>query len=331
MSFYDIVMLVVLGGAIWFGFWKGLAWQVASVAAVCVSYIVAVNFREPVSHFIQAEEPWNRIGAMLVLFLATSIVIWIIYARIKGTIQRMELKGFDRQAGAMMGALKGVLLAMVITIFSVSLLGPKAHDSIHTSKFGPYFISGISKLSAIVPAELFEYIRPHVDNFHQQIGHNGTRPISSYPNAAALPGAGVITGAVSQYQTGGGFQQNPNQLPAAQTGYRGQWQQAPQANSQYAQPNSQPYAQPNNWNQGYNNQSAPAPTNTQGYFGNNGFQARPATQQQSNNGFQARPATQQQPGTSPFNGASQELFNGARQVLGEAVGEAAKRAFEAQR
>ena len=59
MSFYDVVMLVVLGGAIWFGFWKGLAWQIASVAAVCVSYIVAVNFREPVSQFIQADEPWN--------------------------------------------------------------------------------------------------------------------------------------------------------------------------------------------------------------------------------------------------------------------------------
>ena len=310
MSFYDIVMLVVLGGAIWFGFWKGLAWQVASVAAVCVSYIVAVNFREPVSRFIQAEEPWNRIGAMLVLFLGTSIVIWMIYARIKGTIKQMELKGFDRQAGALLGALKGALLAMVITIFSVSLLGKSTHDSIHTSKFGPYVISGITKLSAVVPGELYQYIRPHVDNFHQQLGHDGTRPISSYPNAANLPVAGTIGGAISQYQIGGGTQQNPNQLPAAQTGYRGQWQQAPQPNNW----NQQPYAQPNNWIQGNNNQRALVPANPQGSFGNNGFQGQPSTQQS---------------GTSPFNGASQELFSGARQVIGDAVGEAAKRAFEA--
>ena len=49
MALYDIVMLVVVVGAIWFGWWKGMAWQIASLAAIIVSYIVAVNFREPVS------------------------------------------------------------------------------------------------------------------------------------------------------------------------------------------------------------------------------------------------------------------------------------------
>ena len=87
-----------------------MAWQIASLAAVIVSYIVSVNFREPVSRFIQAEEPWDRIGAMLILFLGTSIVIWVIYARIQSRIKKMELKGFDRQAGAMLGAVKGALL-----------------------------------------------------------------------------------------------------------------------------------------------------------------------------------------------------------------------------
>ena len=326
MSFYDVVMLVVIGGAVWFGFWKGLAWQIASVAAVCISYIVAVNFREPVSRFIQAEEPWNRIGAMLVLFLGTSIVIWIMYGRVKGSIKRLELKGFDRQAGALLGAVKGALLAMVITIFSVSLLGASARNAIHTSKFGPYVIRGIDAVSGIVPAEIAQYVHPHVENFQEQIGQGEfvNQPNGGvFPNVAnPLPG---LPSGTNQYQVNGGIQQNPNQLPAAQSGYQGQWQwQAPQQqpqqtynqqyNPQYNQPNTQPN---NNWNQGYTNQT---PANTQGgsYYGNNGFQTRPATQ----------PTTQQQPGSSPFNGASQELFSGARQVFGEAVGEAAKRAFE---
>ena len=293
------------------------------MAAVCVSYIVAVNFREPVSRFIQADEPWNRIGAMLVLFLGTSIVIWIIYARIKGSIKRMELKGFDRQAGALLGAVKGALLAMVITIFSVSLLGASARNAIHTSKFGPYVIRGIDAVSGIVPAEIAQYVHPHVENFQQQINQGGlvTQPGSYQPNnnflnTTAGPGTPSVT---NQYQVNGGLQQSPNQLPAAQSGYQGQWQwQAPpqqQRQQQYSQPNTQQ----NNWNQGYTNQANQRPANTQGgsYFGG-GFQS------------QQQPATQQQPsGNSPFNGASQELFGGARQVIGDAVGEAAKRAFEA--
>ncbi len=314
MSFYDVVMLIVLGGAVWFGFWKGLAWQIASLAAVIVSYIVAVNFRQPVSQFIQAEEPWNRIGAMLILFLGTSIVIWGIYARVKGSIKRMELRGFDRQAGALLGAFKGGLLCMVITMFSVSLLGQKAHDAIHTSRIGPYVVSGISKVSGVVPAELAQYVEPHIDRFHEQIGHTGQMPVGEYPNAFPLPGTS------SQYQIGG-VQQNPNQLPPAQSGYQGQWQwQTPQQR----QPQQQPprYSQPNNWNQGYTNQG----------YTNQGYTNQPTNTQGGNfygNANQTHPATRQQPNNSPFNGASRDLLGGARQVIGEAVGEAAKRAFEA--
>ncbi len=181
MAFYDIVMLVVVVAAVWFGWWKGLAWQIASVAAIIVSYIVAVNFREPVSQYISADEPWNRIGAMLILFLGTSLVIWTIYASISKSLKKMELKGFDHQAGALSGAVKGALLCMIITMFSVSLLGEKAHDAIHNSRSGRYVVTGITKVSAIVPGELAKYIQPHVDNFNNAIGHDGQLPIGQYP------------------------------------------------------------------------------------------------------------------------------------------------------
>jgi len=254
---------------------------------------------------------------VLVLFLGTSIVVWILYGRVKGSIKRLELKGFDRQAGAMLGAVKGALLAMVITMFSVSLLGESARTAIHHSRIGPYVISGIGKISGVVPTEVAHFIQPHVDKFHEQLGHDGTQPIGVYPNAIALPRLPSI----NKYQIGGA-KQNPNQLPAAQSGYQGQWQlQAPQPHTYAQQPNysQQPnYRQPsgnqNGWNPGYNNQSAP--TNTQGgaYYGN----------QYTNRTQPARNPT----GQSPFNGASQELFNGVKQTIGDAVGEAAKRVLE---
>ena len=117
MTFYDIAMNVILGGAILVGYWKGLAWQIASVAAIIVSYIVAVNFREPVSQLIQTQEPWNRVIAMLILFIGTSLIIWTIYARVSKSLKKMELKGFDHQAGAILGAVKGALICMIVTMF----------------------------------------------------------------------------------------------------------------------------------------------------------------------------------------------------------------------
>lgn len=214
MSIYDIVMLVVFGGAIWFGYWKGLAWQVASVAAIVVSYIVSVNFREPVSQFIQAGEPWNKIGAMLILFLGTSLLIWTLYASVAKSIKKMELKGFDRQAGAMLGAVKGVLLCMVITMFAVSLLGPQAHQAIHSSKSGPYIEKGIWQVSAIVPAELAAYVDPHLEKYKNAAG--GIAPTSD-PNGFFGGNAYPIGQTPSP--------NNPNQLPPSNApAYQGQWQ-----------------------------------------------------------------------------------------------------------
>ena len=43
---YDILMLVVLVACTLFGLWKGMAWQLASLASLIVSYIVALKFSD---------------------------------------------------------------------------------------------------------------------------------------------------------------------------------------------------------------------------------------------------------------------------------------------
>ena len=233
MSFYDIVILVVLFGAMFFGYAKGLAWQIASVAAVVVSYIAAVRFRGQVAQYVQADPPFNNIAAMLIIFVASSLFIWLAYAYINKSIEKAELDGFNRQMGALVGAVLGVLLIGVITMFSVSLLGQSAHDSIHHSKLGPYVIRGISMAQAFVPGELQASLDPHFEKFHQQIGHDPNQSLDFYPNFQGL-NPGAVTGG-SQYPTGQTFNS------ANQAGYEGNW-------SPVTQPTQNSY--PNN---GYQN------------------------------------------------------------------------------
>jgi len=305
MSFYDVCMLIVLGGAIWFGFWKGLAWQIASVAAIIASYVVAIKFRGPVSQFIQAEPPWDKLGAMLILFLGTSLAIWMIYGRVKGSIKKMELKGFDRQAGALLGAVKGCLLCMVITMFSVSMLGNRAHDAIHHSKLGPYIINGIGQVSAIVPQEVAEFIDPHVQKLEDQLGHSVNRPVDTYPNAA-LPGTNGYPA--------DGTQQNPSQLPPG--GYPSNWQwQTPSTPApgggtnpyQYGQQQPDTGWQPNtNWQQPSTNWPQ---ANTGGQI--------PAGTQGGTVYDPNRPTAN--PNESPLDAVSREILEAARKKLGEAA------------
>src|SRR5262245_11476163 len=103
MDNYDILMIVVLVAATLFGAWKGLAWQVASMAAIVASYYVAFHFRDQLAEHIQTTPPWNVFIAMLVLYVGTSFVIWVVFRLVSGFIDRLKLKEFDRQIGALFG------------------------------------------------------------------------------------------------------------------------------------------------------------------------------------------------------------------------------------
>jgi membrane protein required for colicin V production len=91
MQPYDLIMLVVLGSATLFGFWKGLAWQIASLASLVVSYFVALRFADRIAPMVSAHEPWNKFLAMLIIYAAASLVIWMLFRVVSGVIDRVKL------------------------------------------------------------------------------------------------------------------------------------------------------------------------------------------------------------------------------------------------
>ena len=176
MSIYDILMLIVLGGAIFFGYWKGLAWQVASLASVIVSYIVASNFHGMISPYFSLGEPWDKFAAMLVLFLGTSLLIWVAFGYIRNTIEEMKLKGFDHQVGAVLGAFIGALLCMVITLFAVTLLPDSLQKNVIGSRSGHFIARSINQLTMVVPDEFHAVIDGRLENFNRQFVENNLDP-----------------------------------------------------------------------------------------------------------------------------------------------------------
>ena len=169
MSIYDLMMLAVMIGCIFFGLWKGLAWQVASVAAIIVSYFVALNFRYSLAPYISVSEPWNRFAAMLILFLGTSLVVWMGYGYLKQTIERWRLRGFDAQAGAILGAFKGVAVCMLVTMFAVTVFGSSVRNAVVTSRSGGYIAGAINRFHSMVPDEIHAVLDSHVQTFNNNL------------------------------------------------------------------------------------------------------------------------------------------------------------------
>lgn len=169
METYDIMMIGVLVAATLFGAWKGLAWQIASLAAIIASYYVAFNFRDQVAEQIHTTPPWNVFIAMLLLYVGTSFVIWVVFRLVSGVIDRVKLKEFDRQIGALFGLAKGVLLCVIITLFAVTLATEAQRQAIIRSKSGYYIAVLLDKSDPVLPKEVRDVLHPYIHQLDEQL------------------------------------------------------------------------------------------------------------------------------------------------------------------
>lgn len=172
MDGYDIFMLVVVAATAVFGAMKGFAWQVASIGSIIISYFVAYRFREPFSQSIRAEPPWNGFLAMLILYVGTSLLIWLGFRMVSKTIDRMRLQEFDRHVGAVFGVLKGCLYCTLITLFAVTLLGPESRQKIVHSRSGYFISKALTQAHGVMPEEVQQVIGPYLD----RLDHGATEP-----------------------------------------------------------------------------------------------------------------------------------------------------------
>ena len=165
---YDMLMIVVLVLCTLFGVWKGMAWQVAALASLVVSGIAAAHFSGPLAPYFGTERPWNRCIAMLLLYVGTSLVIWLVFRLVSQVIDRVHMKEFDRQLGGLFGAVKGVLWCVVITFFAVTLSEP-ARQGILKSRSGYYIAVLTHRAMPLLPTEVRAVLGKYIDELDRKL------------------------------------------------------------------------------------------------------------------------------------------------------------------
>jgi membrane protein required for colicin V production len=165
---YDIAMLVVLVATTLWGVFKGMAWQVAALASVVLSAAVAIHSSAVVAPYCPGQEPWNRYLAMLVLYCVTALAIWILFRLVSNIIDRVQLKEFDRQLGALFGLAKGILYCVVITFFAVTL-SESTRQLVLQSHSGEWIARGIRNANPILPEDVRTYLGKYIDEFDAKL------------------------------------------------------------------------------------------------------------------------------------------------------------------
>ena len=191
---YDLVMLGILVGAALLGYFKGMVWQLAWIAGIAASTLVSMRFASQLAPYFGQQAPWNRFVAMLALYVATSLVVWLLFRAVSGAIKSVHLSAVDQQLGLLLGLAKGALLCVVVTFFAVTL-APDYRHQIVGSKSGRLVADLIVRADTYLPKEIQDTVDPYVRQFEQYFQ-------GGLPPAGAMEGnvmAGLAAGGASSF------------------------------------------------------------------------------------------------------------------------------------
>ena len=215
---YDILMLAILVLTTLFGAWKGMAWQLASVASFVLSFLVASRCSGMLAPHLSDRAPWNRVLAMLILFVATSAAVWIVFRLVAGLIDKVRLKEFDRQLGALLGVVKGALLCLVITFFAVTL-SEALRQKVLLSRSGYYIAKLIDQAGPVLPEEIQGVLGQYIEELDRKLDPN--TPAEGAPMAARDAADATAPPAESPLSSELGIDALQDRLDGAQQGIEG--------------------------------------------------------------------------------------------------------------
>jgi membrane protein required for colicin V production len=112
-----VVAFVVLVAGI--GAWKGFARLAGAVAAPIVALTVGWPLSAGLAPHLSLRAPLDRWTAFALLYILITLVVYLVALGIRKMLERAELGAWDRHLGFAFGAVKGFVLAIVLTAFAL--------------------------------------------------------------------------------------------------------------------------------------------------------------------------------------------------------------------
>ncbi len=142
LTAYDAAMAgVVVAGMIW-GAWRGVTWQLASIASLILGYIAS-----------------HQLSPQLASQFGSDPVVS------RAILRKMKFEAFDRHLGMLLGGMEGAILGMVVTFFVVSL-SPRTREPIYSSPTGKLVAGIIDAVGPTFKAETGDVLAPFVAESH---------------------------------------------------------------------------------------------------------------------------------------------------------------------
>ena len=160
MAALDWVFLAILAASLVLGAWRGLVYEVLSVASWIAAFLLAQMFGPDVAAGLpmgQAPQAAKYAAAFVLVFIVVVFAGGLLAWGVKKVVEAVGLRPVDRVLGAGFGVLRGVLLLMAIAIV-VNMSPFKRADWWEESKAAEISTSAVKQLKPVLPERFGQYL-----------------------------------------------------------------------------------------------------------------------------------------------------------------------------
>ncbi len=176
MLWYDFVMLGILIYAGWQGAARGLVMQLTWIVAIVLAFRFSDRLSPQIEPLISIEsEKLRHWIAMFVLYLGFSLATFLVARFLNNAIEKARFEAFDRQLGALFGLFKGVLAALVVTFFAITL-SDSLRATVLKSKTGYVACVILDNIRPFIPDDAHPLIRDSLRRYSQELESIHDRP-----------------------------------------------------------------------------------------------------------------------------------------------------------
>lgn len=161
LTAFDIIVLLIIGGAVLYALLKGFTTMLLSVAAWAGAIILTLYAMPVASAFARSfiEPPTLAdVIALPVIFLITLVALKLVAGFVGGKVKASPVGFLDRSLGAALGLFLGILLVSTAYMVFAGVLAEKRHpDWVKQAQLKPLVVFGAAMVAKIGP-DLFNRI-----------------------------------------------------------------------------------------------------------------------------------------------------------------------------
>lgn len=163
MSFFDLCIVLIIGGFALFGLWFGLIHTLGSLLGTVLGVYLASRWYVPAADWLIQTTGWNDHFASVIMFILAFIIInrlvgfgFFLVDRLLSVVTRLPfINGINRMLGVVFGVAEGVIVVGIVLYFITKFpLGEAFMTALANSHYAAQCVGVASLLWPLIPDAL---------------------------------------------------------------------------------------------------------------------------------------------------------------------------------